>query len=99
MKEDLAFNTTKIAETLEIINSNYREYKDSVASLEAEIQSLESKLSPSNNSIFLEFKEKFDEKKHILINAENMMKELIDILDNKNEELISATTNVKNNFE
>lgn len=99
MRNDIAYNSTKLSETLEIIRKNYFEFKDSIENLEKEITKLESKNIIKNSTVFAEFKEKYLEKKIFLINMENMMKELVDTLEYKNEELYTVLENTKDNFE
>lgn len=99
MRNDIAYNSTKLSETLEIIRKNYFEFKDSIENLEKEITKLESKNIIKDSTVFAEFKEKYLEKKIFLINMENMMKELVDTLEYKNEELYTVLENAKDNFE
>ena len=99
MRNDRAYNSTKLSETLEIIRKNYFEFKDSIENLEKEITKLESKNIIKDSTVFAEFKEKYLEKKILLINMENMMKELVDTLEYKNEELYTVLENTKDNFE
>lgn len=99
MRNDIAYNSTKLSETLEIIRKNYFEFKDSIENLEKEITKLESKNIIKDSTVFAEFKEKYLEKKILLIDMENMMKELVDTLEYKNEELYTVLENTKDNFE
>ena len=97
--EDLSFNITKLNEICELLNTYYNDYKESVASLEQEIKSLESTWGSKDQSAYTTFKEKYDEKKAKLVEMENMMKELLDSLKAKKEELQSATKQSTNSFE
>jgi len=96
---DLTFNTTKLEEVYELLNSYYNEYKETIDSLDTEIENLGETWGSNDHSIYQSFKEKYTEKKPKLISAENMMKELLDILNNKKEELVNATVQSEGNFE
>ena len=96
---DLTFNTTKLEEITELMTNNFNEYKELIASLDTEIKNLETLWGNNNYSLYSSFKEKYDEKKPKLINMENMMKELLDTLISKKEELLNATEQVEDSFE
>ena len=96
---DLTFNTTKLEEITELMTNNFNEYKELISSLDREIKNLESLWGSNDHSLYSSFKEKYDEKKPKLINMENMMKELLDTLNIKKEELINATEQSAGSFE
>ena len=96
---DLTFNTTKLEEVLELLTTYFNEYKELISSLDTEVKNLETTWGSNDHSIYTTFKEKYEEKKARLIMMENMMKELLDTLNNKKEELQSATEQSENSFE
>lgn len=96
---DLSFNTTKLNEVCDLLNVYYNEYKELVSSLELEIQQLETTWGGLDQSAYTTFKEKYDEKKAKLVEIENMIKELLDILDSKKDEIQSVTAQSENSFE
>ncbi len=96
---DLTFNTTKLEEVAELMNTYFYEYKELINSLDTEVKNLEASWGSNDHSIYETFKEKYEEKKPKLISMENMMKELLDTLNNKKEELQSATEQSENSFE
>ena len=96
---DLTFNTTKLEEITELMNNYYNEYKELISSLDTEIKNIEVSWGSNDHSIYESFKEKYEEKKPKLVSMENMMKELLDTLNIKKEQLQSATEQSENNFE
>ena len=96
---ELSFDTTKLNEVCELLSTYYNEYKESVSSLELEIKKLETTWGSKDHSAYTTFKEKYEEKKARLIETENMIKELLDTLEAKKEEIQSATTQAINSFE
>ena len=97
--DELSFDSTKLNEVYELLNTYYNEYKEIISSLELEIKNLEVTWGSRDQSVYNTFKEKYDEKKKKLIETENMMKELLDALDVKKEEIMEATIQSENNFE
>ena len=99
MNDSLAFNSSKIEEVIETMQEACDKYKQDLASLELEIKNLDTIWGNNNQSIWNSFKEKYDEKKPKLENAESMMNELLRELILKQEQLKEATINAKNSFE
>ena len=97
--DELTFDITKLNEVWDLLNTYYTEYKEIVSSLEQEIKSLEATWGSKDQSVYTVFKEKYEEKKGKLVETENMMKELLDTLDAKKEEIQGATIQSANNFE
>ncbi len=96
---DLTFNTTKLEEITELMTTYFNEYKELTTSLDKEITNLATTWGNNDHSVYDSFKEKDDEKKQKLITMENMMKELLDTLNSKKEELQTATEQSENSFE
>ena len=99
MNESLSFNISKLNEVYVEMSNYYNEYKEITSSLEIEIKKLETSWGTKEGSLYTEFKEKYEEKKRKLIETENMMKELVDTLGRKKEEIEHATIASSNSFE
>ncbi|MBR3210499.1 MAG: hypothetical protein IKF71_00990 [Bacilli bacterium] len=96
---ELSFDTTKLNEVCDMLNTYYLEYKELVSSLNQEILKLENTWGSRNQSAYLSFKEKYDEKKGKLLEIESMIKELQRILELKKEEIQAAAIQAENSFE
>ena len=99
MNNDMSFNLDKLNETYDEIERLYNEYKESTISLNQEIQKLGITWGNKEGSTYTTFKEKYDEKKPKLEETENLMKELLDTLNLKKQEIEEATISSENNFE
>ena len=99
MNDTLSFDTAKLTELLDELNNNYYEYSSSFVELDKEITNLENIWGISNKSIYNDFKEVYKEKKIKLLELEALIKNLIDNLTNKNDQLVTATEKAKNSFE
>ena len=99
MNDSLSFNITKLEEVIEKVREAHAKYKQDLASLEMEIKHLDEIWGNNNQSVWIEFKEKYEEKKSKLMNAENMMNELLNEFMIKQEQLREATINARNSFE
>ena len=96
---NLTFNTTKLNEVCDLLSAYYCEYKDIITALEQEMSKLETTWGNNNQSAYRTFKEKYEEKKPKLIETDNMMKELLDTLETKKDEIQSIATQTENSFE
>ena len=96
--DNLSFNITKLEEILEQVTTYYAQYKEITTNLDQEIKNLEVKWGSNDHSLYEGFKEKYDEKKGKLIEVENMMKELLDTLNGKKDELNDATVQSESSF-
>ncbi len=96
---NLAFDITKLNEVYEEMKNDYEEYREITSSLDHEINQLESSWGENPKSLYTDFKEKYEEKKPRLIETENMMKELLDQLSMKKQEIENATIQSENEFE
>jgi len=99
MYDNLSFNTTKLNEIYEMSKKYYDEYKETIYSLDQEIKSLETSWGKKDQSLYSAFKEKYEEKKGKLESAEQMMKELLDTLEAKKEEIEETTVQSEKSFE
>ena len=99
MNDTLSFDTAKLTELLDELHNNYYEYSASFVELDKEITNLENIWGISNKSIYNDFKEVYKEKKIKLLELEALIKNLIDNLTNKNDQLVTATEKAKNSFE
>ena len=99
MKDELSFNITKLEETIDIVRESYEKYRQNSSALNQEIKKLDVTWGNTSQSIWNDFKEKYEEKKSKLIEAEKMMKELLDELVRRKEQLQEATINARNSFE
>ena len=97
--DTLAFDITKLNEMDEEMKNNYEEYKEIVSSLDFEIKELEKTWGTRPKSLYTEFREKYEEKKGRLVETEVLMKELVDQLDVKKQEIENATIQSENEFE
>ena len=96
---ELSFDVTKLNEIVDLMTTYYNDYKESVLSLDQEVKKLETTWGSKDASLYNSFKEKYYEKKSKLTETENMMKELLDTLEAKKEEIASVTTQTESSFE
>ena len=99
MDDFLSFDTAKITEILDELNTHYYEYSSSLSELDKEITNLENIWGTTDKSIYNDFKEVYKEKKAKLIELESLIKFLINNLSSKNDQLMTATEKAKNSFE
>ena len=99
MDDFLSFDTAKITEILDELNTHYYEYSSSLSELDKEITNLENIWGITNKSIYNDFKEVYKEKKQKLVELESLINFLITYLSSKNDQLITATEKAKNSFE
>ena len=62
MKDELAFDNTKLNEIIDNLNKHYENYNNSINELEAEINHLDMIWGTTDRSIFNDFKDKYNEK-------------------------------------
>lgn len=95
----LAFNIEKLNDVTTTLGKFYEDYKQSITSLDLEIARLEKIWGSNDSTMYMAFKEKYDEKKGKLIEVESMIGELSERLAAKKEEMEEATRKTINNFE
>ena len=96
---EFSFDTEKLTELLDELNNNYNEYISSLGELDKEITNLGTIWKETDKSVYNDFKEKYQEKKTKLLELDNYIKDLIDNLNNKNDQLVAATLKAKDKFE
>ena len=96
MDDYLAYDTNKLDVVLNKLKDDYYDYTDSLDQLSKEIEKLD---NIGSQSLFNDFKEKYEEKRPTLEKVQELTKELIDELSLKNIKLIEATKKTKKSFE
>ena len=99
MYDNLSFDITKLSEIVESMKKYYGEYKETVASFDLEMKALETSWGNHPKSLYTDFKEKYEEKKNKIVSVETLLKELVDTLEQKKQEIEEATIQSENQFE
>ena len=98
MNTDFNFNTVKLTEVVNELEKYYSNYNDAIKGFDHEMKKIETNWS-YESTLYSDFKEKYEEKRIKLIELSDMVKQLLDSLRNKNEQLISAEEKTRNIFE
>ena len=97
MNTDFNFNTVKLTEVVNELDKYYSNYTDAIKGFDTEMKKIEANWK-DDSTLYSDFKEKYEEKRIKLIELSDMVKQLLDSLRNKNEQLISAEEKTKNIF-